>query len=188
MPVVLFICGLILSPKSIHLRAGRDMIIEHEQMELLLALLGMHGGNQHAAGLNAHHRARRQVDDGQQGLADQLFRLIIGMDAAEDGALLASAVVEGELKQLLALLDSLAGKHLHRAEIGLGEGLKVDGILKQRLDDDLGEVDLLFDNRSGGFGSGRCFLRLRLGFLLLLDLLTADLLHRRENLDISKSG
>ena len=136
--------------RSIHLGAGRDVIVEHEQMELLLALLGVHSGNQHATGLNAHHRARRQVDDGQQGLADQLFRLIIRMDAAEDGTFLAGAVVQGELKQLLALLHHLAGQHLHRAEIGLGEGLEVNRILEQRLDDDLAEVDLLLDDRRSG--------------------------------------
>ena len=54
MPVLhLFVFAL--AHGSIHLRASRDVIVEHEQVELLLALLGMHSGNQHAAGLNAHY-------------------------------------------------------------------------------------------------------------------------------------
>ena len=157
------------------------MIIQHQQMELLLALFGMNRRDQHAAGLNAHHRARRQVGDGQQGLADQLFRLIISMDAAQDGTLLAGAVIEGELQQLLALLHSLAGENLDRAEVGLGEGLKVNRIFKQRLDDDLAEVDLLFLGRSSD-GLGGSF---RLGLFLLLGLVAADFLRRREDSNIS---
>ena len=63
--------------KSIELRARRDAVIYHQQVQLFLTVLVVDGGNQHAAGINAHHRARRQVGDGDAGLADQLFRRIV---------------------------------------------------------------------------------------------------------------
>ena len=86
--------------------------------------------------------AGRQVDDGDAGLADQFLRLVILVDTAEDGALRAGAVVQGELQQLLGLLDRLAGEHLYSAEIGLRERFKVNEIGKQRLDLYIGKVDL----------------------------------------------
>ncbi len=132
------------------------MLIHHQQVELLLPLLVMDGGDQHAAGVNAHHLARRQVDDGDGGLADELLRLVILVDAGEDDAVLARAVVEHELQELLGLLHGLARLDLNGAEVGLGERIKVDHVLEQRLDLDLGEVDDLFllDLGRGGFRLG----------------------------------
>ena len=66
-------------------------------MELFLALFMVHGGDQHTAGLDAHHGSRRQIGDCQQGLANQLFRLVIGVNSAENGALRAGSVVQSEL-------------------------------------------------------------------------------------------
>ena len=119
------------------------MGIDHQQVQLLLAVFMVHGGDQHTAGLDTHHRARRKIRDGDAGLADQLFRLIISVDTAENGALLARAVVKRELQKLLRLLHGFAGENFDRAEIGLGEGLKIDKVLEQRLYLNVGEVYLL---------------------------------------------
>ena len=128
------------------------MRIEHQQVELFRSLLVMNGGNEHAAGVDAHHRARRQVRYSYAGLADELLGLVILMDAGENHAVCARAVIESELEKLFGLLDCLAVKHLDGAEIGLGEGIKIDEIGKQRLDLDLREVDLLLslNSRRGG--------------------------------------
>lgn len=109
-------------------------------MQALRALLVVHGGDEHAAGVYAHHCARGQVRDGDAGLADELLRLVILMDAAEDDAVLPAAVVQGELQQLLALLHRLAGLDLDGAEVGTAEGLKVHEVREKRLNFDLGEV------------------------------------------------
>jgi len=50
-------------------------------------------GQKHAAGLDAHHRSGREVGDGDQGLADQLLRLVVCMDAAQDGPVGAGTVI-----------------------------------------------------------------------------------------------
>ena len=95
------------------------MGVDHEEMELFCAFLVVHGGDQHAAGINAHHGAGRQVGDGDAGLADELFRLIIFMNSAQNDPICASSVVERELQELLGLLDGLAVEHLDGTEIGL---------------------------------------------------------------------
>ena len=59
---------------SAHLRARGKGRIEHQKVKLL-PFLGMHRGDQHAAGLDAHHRPRRQIGDHKQRLANQLLRL-----------------------------------------------------------------------------------------------------------------
>ena len=123
-------------------------------MELFLAVFVMHGGNEHTAGIDAHHRARREVRDGDAGLADQLLRLIVVVDAAQNDAVRAGPVVQNELQELLGLLHSFAGLDLHGTEIGLGEGVKIHLILEQRLDLHIGEVDLLLHSRGGGSGLG----------------------------------
>ena len=56
------------------------------------------------------------------------------MDAGEDLAVSASAVVERELQQLVGFLHGLARLDLDGAEIGLAERVKVDLLLRQRLD------------------------------------------------------
>ena len=74
------------------------------------------------------------------------------MDAGEDDAILARAVVEHKLQQLLGLLHRLARLDLDGAEVRLGEGVKVDLVSEQRLDLDLGEVDDLLLLHFGGSG------------------------------------
>ena len=126
------------------------MGVHHQEMQPLGALLVVHGADQHPAGIDAHHGTGRQVGDGDAGLAHQLLRLVVLVDAAEDHPVLSAAVVQGELQELFALLHGLAGLHLHRPEVGLAEGLKIHKFLKKRLDLHLGEVDLLL--RLGGLG------------------------------------
>ena len=45
------------------------MGIDHQQMQLFFAVFLVHGGDEHTAGINAHHRAGRQIRDGDAGLA-----------------------------------------------------------------------------------------------------------------------
>ena len=113
------------------------MVVYHDQVELFFAVALIDRGEEHAAGVDAHHRSGRQVGDGDQGLADELFGLVEGVDAAEDGAVGAGAVIEAELEELLGLLDRFAGLDLYGAEIGLYEGVEIDVIGKERLDPDV---------------------------------------------------
>ena len=120
-------------------------------MELLLLSFLVDGAEEHTAGLNAHHGPGRQIRNGDAGLADQVFRLIIGVDSAQNRPILAAAVVQSELQELLGLLHRLAIQHLNGTEIRLGEGVEIRLILEQRLNDHIGKVDLL---RLGGrFGA-----------------------------------
>ena len=96
-----------------------DMRVEHEQMQLLLITIVMHGGDNHTAGVDTHHRARREIDYRDAGLADKLLRLVVCVDSGKDGAFGARTVVERELKQLFRLRYSLACEDLYCAEIGL---------------------------------------------------------------------
>ena len=89
----------------------------------------VHGREYHALTFNAHHLARRKVGDEQYILADELFRLIVGGDAAEDGARSARTVVDGELQQLLALLHFLAVDDVSHADVHLLEGVEVHVLL-----------------------------------------------------------
>ena len=65
------------------------------------------------------------------------------MDAGEDLAVGAGAVVEREAQQLVGLLHSFAGLDLHGAEIGFAERVKIDRLLFQRLNFQRGQCGLL---------------------------------------------
>ena len=117
------------------------MRIDHQQMQLFLAVFLMHGGDQHTAGVDAHHGARRQIRDSDAGLAHQLLRLVILVDAAQNDAVHARAVVQNELQELFGLLHSFAFLYLHSPVIGLGEGVKIHEILEQRLDLHVGKIN-----------------------------------------------
>ena len=132
----------------------------------------MDSGKQHAARIDAHHLARRQVRDSHERLAHQVFGFIVGMNARKNGALDIGAVVEFERQKLLRLLHGFARLHLHHAEIALAEGFEIDGFLKQRLNGNLRVIDsrnLRADERAcrGGilrlFGGLRAALRASLG-------------------------
>ena len=115
-------------------------------MQLFFAVFVMHGGDQHTAGIDAHHGTGRQGGDGHTGFAHQLLRLIVVVNAAQNDAVGTGAVIQHELQQLLALLDGLTLLDLHGTKIALGEGVKVHKVGEQRLDLHFGEVDLLRHN------------------------------------------
>ena len=142
------------------------MGIHHQQIQLFVFALVMDGGKQHAAAFDAHHGSGGQIHDGDAGLADEGLGLIEGVDAAENRAGGAGAVVQGELQQLLGLLHGLAVQNLHSPEIGLGEGLKIHLIGEQRLNDHVGEVDDLLRGGCGGRGLGSGFALRGLGGFL----------------------
>ena len=130
------------------------MGIDHQQVELLLAVFLVHGGDEHTAGLDAHHGPGREIGDCNAGLSNQLLRLIIFVDAGEDHPIRAGAVVQNELQELLGLLHGFAFLDLHGTEIGLGEGVEIHQVGEQRFDLHVGEVDLLLHDRGGGSGLG----------------------------------
>ena len=70
----------------------------------------MDGGNQHTAGFSAHHFTGRQVSDGHQGLADQVLGFVEFGNAGQDLTVSTGAIVQGELQQLIALLNRLDRK------------------------------------------------------------------------------
>ena len=88
-------------------------------MQLFLAVHHAHGGEQHAAGLEPHHLARRQVDDRGDRLADELFRLIVHGNAGEDLARRTRSVVQLKAQQLLRLFHRHAPEHAADAEVAL---------------------------------------------------------------------
>ena len=139
-------------------------------MELFDAFLVMDGGNEHPAGVDAHHGPRRQIRDGDAGLADELFRLVVLVDTGKDDSVGAGAVVQHEFQKLFGLFDRFAGLDLHDAEVGLGERLEIDKVLEQRLNFDLGEVDNFLLG-------GCCGSSFRLGGVLLRQI---QRLHRGE--------
>ena len=122
------------------------MGIQHQQVQSFFAFLRVDGGDQHTAGIDAHHGTGRQVGDGHTGLAHQFLRLIVVVNAAQNDAVGTGSVIQHELQQLLALLDGLTLLDLHGTEIALGEGVKVHKVGEQRLNLHLGEVDLLRHN------------------------------------------
>lgn len=91
---------------SAELGAGGDGVVQQQEVQLLLALFLVDGGDQHTAAGDAHHLPGRQIQNRHGGLSDELFRLIVVMDARENGAVRAAAVVQGELQQLVALFTA----------------------------------------------------------------------------------
>ena len=77
--------------------------------------------------LFAHHLARSKVGHKQHLLAHELLRVVIvGSNAAEDGASVGSAVVDVELQQLLRFLHFFATGNKAYAYVKLLEGVEVD--------------------------------------------------------------
>ena len=93
---------------SIQLRACRDMGVNHQKMKFFVfaVLLVVHSGEKHSAGVDAHHLSRREIGDGDQGLSDQLFRLIISVNSRKNDAVSAGSIVQDELQKLLGLRNS----------------------------------------------------------------------------------
>ena len=86
-------------------RACGDRIVDHDEVQLFLALFRVDGGKQHAAGLETHHLSGRQVHNRNERLADELLGLIELVDAGENLSVGAGAVVEREPEKLVALFD-----------------------------------------------------------------------------------
>ena len=115
------------------------------------AAVGGVGSEDHALAdvLALEHRTGCQIAHDAQLFADEILGLEPLGNAGQDAAL-PLAVKHGEVQQLLALLQVLAGAHLGHAQLHLAEGVKVDLFL-------MGEVHGAFLCGSGS---------LLLGFLL----------------------
>lgn len=74
-------------------------------MELFSAFLVVDGGNEHPAGVDSHHGSWRQIRDGDAGLADELFRLVVLVDTGKDDSVGAGAVIQHEFQEFFGLLD-----------------------------------------------------------------------------------
>ena len=118
---------------STQLGAGRDVVVHHQKMELFLAISLVDRRQEHATGVDPHHGSRREIGDGDQGLSDQFFRLIISMNSGKNDAVSAGSVVQDELQKLLGLRNSRALRYLYSTEIRLAEGIEIDLLLKERL-------------------------------------------------------
>ena len=81
------------------------MRIKHQKVQLFSAFLVVDGGNEHPAGVDAHHGPRRQIRDGDAGLADELFRLVVLVDTGKDDSVGAGAVIQHEFQEFFGLLD-----------------------------------------------------------------------------------
>lgn len=86
-------------PFSIKFRAGRNVRIDHKEIEPFVSVFFVHCGDKHTFRVNPHHLSRRQVDDCDASLADKLFGLVILMYAAQNHAIFALAVVKSEFEQ-----------------------------------------------------------------------------------------
>ena len=105
------------------------MRIDHQKMELFFLPFLVDGAEEHTAGFDAHHGSGRQIRDGDAGLSDQLFRLVIGVNTVQNRPILAGTIIKRKLQEHFRLLHRLAVQHLHGAEIALGEGIKIHLIL-----------------------------------------------------------
>ena len=117
----------------------------------------MHGRDEHAVGLEAHHLPRRQVHDGHECLAHEVLGLIPLVDAREYLPVLARAVVQDELEQPVGFLHGLAALDLDDAEVALEEGVEIHCLLQLRL---------YLQRRQGGL-AGLLLELLQLGQLLV---------------------
>ncbi len=101
--------------------AREDRIVDGDDLQPVAAL----GREDHAAALDAHHFAGREVRDIGDVLADKLLGRVILRDPREDDPL-ALAVVQGEFQELLTLFYLLAREHLRYPQLDLLEIVKGD--------------------------------------------------------------
>ena len=64
---------------------------------LISAVHHENGRDEHTAGIDTHHRSRRQIGDGDAGLSNQLLRLIILVNTTQNDPIYAGSVVQNEL-------------------------------------------------------------------------------------------
>ncbi len=112
-------------------------------MEFFHTFLVVNGGDQHTAGVDAHHGSGRQIHDGNARFADELFRFVVFVDTGKNDSVGAGSVIQYEFQEFFGLLDRFAGLDLHGAEVGLGERLEVHEVLEQRLDLDVRKINRL---------------------------------------------
>ena len=118
---------------SAELRAGGDGVVQHEKVQLFLALFLVDGGEKHTVALKAHHLPGRQIHNGHQRLAHQLLRLIELMNAGENLTVRAGTVIQREAQELFRLLHRFAGFDLDSAEVRLAECVEVHLFRELRL-------------------------------------------------------
>ena len=97
----LFEFRVTLTIRLIELSACRDVVVHHQQMQLFFLAALIDRGEEHTAGVDAHHRSRRQVRYCNKRLADELFGLIECVDTAQNSPVCACSVVKCELQELL---------------------------------------------------------------------------------------
>ena len=101
----------------------------------------VYGGDNHAAGIDAHHFSGWQVGNGEEGLAEQFFRLVRFVNPAQDDPVNACAVIEDEFQELFGLFDRLACFDLDGAEVRFGKGLEINEIREERFNFNFAEID-----------------------------------------------
>ena len=67
------------------------MVIHHQKVQFFCAFFLVYRRQQHTAGVNAHHRSRRQIGNRNQRFPQQFFRLVEGTNTAEDRSLKAES-------------------------------------------------------------------------------------------------
>ena len=77
-------------------------------MQLFFAVFVMHGGDEHTAGIDAHHGSGGQVGDGDAGLSNQFFRLIIVVNTTQ---MTLSTPVPSSKTNFKSFLDFFTASH-----------------------------------------------------------------------------
>ena len=66
----------------VQLCTSRDVVINHQKMELFFSLFLMDCTEKHSTGFNSHHGSRRQVSDSDKRLSNQFFWFVISVNTA----------------------------------------------------------------------------------------------------------
>ena len=162
------------------------MVVDHEEVEFFFAFFFMDGREEHAAGVDAHHSSRWQVDNRDEGLANEFFRFIECMDAGEDDAVGACAVVENEFQEFLGFLDGFAALDFDCSEVRFAECIEVYIVCEEWFYFGFGEVDFavrLEESIVACFCHGSFFSSFRVCFFLC-----GFRFHSREEDDVADAG
>lgn len=79
--------------------------------------------------LESHHLAWGKVGNEQDIFSDEILGIPILGNTAQDGAILACAIVDGKLEEFLGFLHFLASLDVTHSDVELLECLKVDSVL-----------------------------------------------------------
>ena len=117
------ICGLFYLTAGLHLTGeGGDT---QRTVEVLCR-------EDHSLTLDTHDLSWGEVGDEEHILATQIFGLKMLGDTAEDGAVGATAIIDGETKELLRFLHLLTLLDMTHTDIELLKLLEVDRVLDRR--------------------------------------------------------